>query len=285
MDLTPRTKIRQLLASVDDDSEKENEQVTPRPVNKPTTLGASEDETDEDVVRRPARPNTSVLARLAAEAGIDNASSESEAEDNAYEKVKKQLMKSKQAENTMRAASNASESEDMPTATRNTTRRRITRPARSPSPAVPSSPGLFISPEKPRSSSQSSGQDSDSDALPNGNRLAELVAKKRAERLAREKAEEEMRSTRSSSPIIGRSSTTKKKKTRRAVEVESETDDDKDIANKLTSSTRPTRKAGKKALEEMHRETQRMSRNMQLTHEAKTKIKFTTNDLFKSTLR
>ena len=51
-------------------------------------------------------------------------------------------------------------------------------------------------------------------------------------------------------------------------------------ARKLTRDARPTRKASKKALEEMHRETQRMNRNMQLAHQAKTKKKFTKEDFF-----
>jgi mediator of replication checkpoint protein 1 len=55
---------------------------------------------------------------------------------------------------------------------------------------------------------------------------------------------------------------------------------DDDGGRKLTQQARPTRKASKKALEEMHRETQRMSRNMQLAHEARTKKKITKSDLF-----
>lgn len=48
----------------------------------------------------------------------------------------------------------------------------------------------------------------------------------------------------------------------------------------LTQHSRPTRKASKKALEEMNRETQRMSRNMQLSHQAKTKKKMTKESFF-----
>lgn len=48
----------------------------------------------------------------------------------------------------------------------------------------------------------------------------------------------------------------------------------------LTQHSRPTRKASKKALEEMNRETQRMSRNMQLAHQAKTKKKMTKESFF-----
>ncbi len=49
---------------------------------------------------------------------------------------------------------------------------------------------------------------------------------------------------------------------------------------KLTQQNRPTRKASKKALEEINRETQRMSRNMQLAHQAKTRKKITKESFF-----
>ncbi|KAI5299905.1 hypothetical protein KEM56_002896, partial [Ascosphaera pollenicola] len=54
-------------------------------------------------------------------------------------------------------------------------------------------------------------------------------------------------------------------------------DDDDDTGRLLTQRSRPTRKATKATLEEMNRQTQRMSRNMQLTHNAITKKKLTLN--------
>ncbi|KAI9817054.1 MAG: hypothetical protein M1832_004772 [Thelocarpon impressellum] len=56
--------------------------------------------------------------------------------------------------------------------------------------------------------------------------------------------------------------------------------DDAPSASRLTQYARPARKASKKALEEMHKETQRLSRNMQLTHEARTRSKVTKQSLF-----
>ncbi|CZR42980.1 uncharacterized protein FPRO_08104 [Fusarium proliferatum ET1] len=56
---------------------------------------------------------------------------------------------------------------------------------------------------------------------------------------------------------------------------------DDEGGRRLTQAERPSaRKASKKAIEEMKRETQRMSRNMQLAHEAKTRKKITKNSLF-----
>src|SRR5207237_5068437 len=59
-----------------------------------------------------------------------------------------------------------------------------------------------------------------------------------------------------------------------------EQDDGSGAEQRLTQQVRPTRKAGKKALDEMHRETQRLARNMQLAHEARTKKKVTRESLF-----
>ena len=60
-----------------------------------------------------------------------------------------------------------------------------------------------------------------------------------------------------------------------------DTEEDSDLSegNKLSKQARPTRKASKKALEEMNRETQRISRNMQLAHQARTKTKITKDSL------
>ena len=63
-------------------------------------------------------------------------------------------------------------------------------------------------------------------------------------------------------------------------EDEDEDEDERGINQKLTQQARPTRKASKKALEDMHRETQRISRNQQLTHQVVTRKKITKDDLF-----
>jgi len=307
MDLTPRSKIRALLASVDDDSDKENDTVTPTiqrslqaaATESPTriTSGSAqpEQDTDEDVVRPRARMNT-VVARLLEQDKDVALSDEDSAEDgNAYERIRKQLITTNEPEtataprkDTTAAPNISSDSDSIAISRRAIKRKRVERPS-SPArsrPAARSSPGLFVSsPEKSRSSPPADDQNSDSDDLPDltkMSRLQALVAKKREERLAREQASEQANENLSSSPAAGKTSTKKKTpRTSKAVQVESETDDDREIADKLTSSARPTRKASKRAMEEMHRETQRMSRNMQLTHEAKTKTKFTTNALFK----
>lgn len=142
----------------------------------------------------------------------------------------------------------------------------------------PSSPGLFVSPSKPQSPS---GQDAPSDdddlpsptALTKNPRFMALVAKKRKERLAREAEEARKRAERQKAAGIDE------------VEEEDYEDNitDDEGGRKLTQevgATRPARKASKKALEEMHRETQRLSRSLQLAHEAKVKKKITKAALF-----
>lgn len=97
--------------------------------------------------------------------------------------------------------------------------------------------------------------------------LVEKHRKRRVEKEAEEAAKQavEVRQQRGSSPA-------------------DDTDEDSDLSGledgrKLSTQARPTRKASKKALEEMNRETQRMNRNMQLVHQARTKKKITKDSL------
>ena len=151
-----------------------------------------------------------------------------------------------------------------------------------------SSRGLFVSPDKhptssPAQQERSADYDSDSDELPTdlilNTRFNELVTKKRAERRARdhaakEKAEEaRRRATKKLSMEVEQFD--------KILSAEVDSDDDHRVRKHLTQQSRPSRKASKKALEEMSRETQRLARNQQLTHQSMVKKKFTTKDLFK----
>ncbi|MCJ1471407.1 hypothetical protein MMC13_000046 [Lambiella insularis] len=148
------------------------------------------------------------------------------------------------------------------------------RGSMSPSNKGKASSGLFCtpSPTKPSTAPQNTNA-SDSDCRGDDQakaRLFALVAKKRAEREAKVAAEEQKQAERRS------------KLTARPVSralSDDDIEDDSSTENKLTQQARPTRKASKKALEEMNRETQRMSRNMQLAHQAKTKKKITKESL------
>ena len=98
------------------------------------------------------------------------------------------------------------------------------------------------------------------------NRFQELVAKKRAERQAREAEEEAKKNHRDDINSRSRLLTASE---------DDDSDADTHAGRRLTQQARPTRKASKKAIEEMNRETQRLDRNRQLAHEAKTKKKIT----------
>lgn len=144
------------------------------------------------------------------------------------------------------------------------------------------SPGLFLTPEpvsmqqgSPRHPVNSDGSDSDLPAnLESNNRFQELVAKKRAEREAREAAENQDKAEKAA-----RQRSFEKALSQDASSGSGPSDEERATDRMLTQHSRPTRKASKKALEEMNRETQRMSRNMQLAHQAKTKKKISKQSL------
>jgi mediator of replication checkpoint protein 1 len=154
--------------------------------------------------------------------------------------------------------------------------------AQTPSPrvsrAASRSPGLFVSspvlPRSPSAHSHADGSDSDPGLpnLKNPRRFKEILARKRQERLAREAEEERKREARLAIQQA-------------EAELMADSGDDSNVTDDeggrtLTQKSRPSRKASKKALEEMSRETQRMTRSLQLAHEAKTKKKITKASLF-----
>ncbi|KAF2036686.1 hypothetical protein EK21DRAFT_51474 [Setomelanomma holmii] len=94
----------------------------------------------------------------------------------------------------------------------------------------------------------------------------ERVRRIRAERLA--KAKEDRIQQKNS------------KSARQRIQQNSGSDTDDEGGRRLTQQAKPTRKAGKKAMELMARDQQRISRNMQLTHQSKTKKRHTMKDLF-----
>lgn len=147
----------------------------------------------------------------------------------------------------------------------------------SPSPARSTSPGLFVSPQKPASPSAHSGAaGSDSDAdLPSikSDRFAAMLARKRKEQLAREAEEAKKKAARLAAQQAAQDDMM-------SDEGDESNITDDDGGRRLTQDARPARKASKKALEEMNRETQRLSRNLQLAHEAKTKKKIAKSTLF-----
>lgn len=132
-----------------------------------------------------------------------------------------------------------------------------------------------------------SDSDRELNEAPNA-RFLELVARKREERQVREAAEEERqreRMARIADEVAADADRLPIQKTKgkhvrlRTGAEQSDEDDDPLSSQKLEQASRPARKASKKALEEMSKETQRISRNMQLAHEARTKKKITKESL------
>ena len=144
------------------------------------------------------------------------------------------------------------------------------------------SPDMFLTPEagsKRQSSfppsANSDGSDADLPANPQSNSLfLELVAKKRAEREAKEAVENDKRAGK-----LARQRSFERALSQDASSGSGVSDNELAADRRLTQYSRSTRKASKKALEEMNRETQRMSRNMQLAHQAKTKKKISKQSL------
>ena len=300
--LSPRSKIKAMLAAIDNESGSDiGTQVTdsgsnisksslPRKehTNEKSNPGEpqfEDDAEDEESDVAPMQPRGRIAARLQGQnmtkdtPGVDEHAG-------AYERIRLQML----SEPATRARNSSPDSVDPVSGDDRESRgayqskKRVSghsdlldSPPRRPSTSQRSSLGLFISQKSASSPQQPSNPDcndgSSSDLPPDpraSNKVLQLVARKRAEREAREAEEARRKHTKKSSA-----------RSRPASLVGSE-DDIEDIEGerRLTQQMRPTRKASKKALEEMNRETQRMSRNMQLAHQAKTKKRVTKESLF-----
>ncbi|KAF2739789.1 hypothetical protein EJ04DRAFT_457128, partial [Polyplosphaeria fusca] len=236
-------------------------------------------DTDSDDGAPVCVPRNKLVSRLQPQ--MIDTSSESDGEneedgEGAYERVRKMLQarsagklnqeaatKEPTQKKKVPALSDSEEEEDMPIRANNV-RRFVSRtaksspPQKSPTPSPPprrTSPGLFVSP------------DSSPIAKRTSHAIPEAVSD--AEEHPRLIREEQMWPERDESTRKARTQTTQ----------ESDSHSDGEDGRRLTQQSRPTRKAGKKAMLEMMREQQRISRNMQLTHKAKTKKKYGTKDL------
>ncbi|KAI1751758.1 MRC1-like domain-containing protein [Xylaria castorea] len=281
--LTPRSKLKALLATVDDGSsddesagpidakslfatiDKNKQKLRPEPVTQDDSADEQVDE-DSEIIR----PRGRIAARMHANFTSAIRTPKSPTEHNNHTREPS-------------PAKGEDDEEDVVAPSR----RRLARPNRQSTPETAvrtvqqPSPSLFVSPSPQKHTAMnpdSAASDSDDDDMPTdlskNARFKALVERKRKERLDREAEEERKRL----------------EHTQRVGEqtlAESDADDDvSDISDddggrKLTQEvSRPSRKASKKALEEMNRETQRLSRSLQLAHEAKTKKKISKATLF-----
>lgn len=244
--------------------------------------GSADDSDDADEIFRPK-------GRMAARLQGNSRLAEPGNEDSAFARVSKAIRLEKKQDETPQQTEpqptpigESSDDDDLPTAgprrkhkSTTTSPRSENRTSQSPPRSRPDSPLFVSSPGEPHDDPDTQNEDTENatENKPKGNaRFLSLVAQKRKEREEREKVEAE------------------KKKAIRRVQLEQFSSqvlsgeesgaDDPSSASKLSQKARQPRKASKKALDEMRQETQRMSRNMQLAHQAKTKKKITKESLF-----
>ncbi|EFX02919.1 hypothetical protein CMQ_2848 [Grosmannia clavigera kw1407] len=257
-------------------------------------------DSDDDDTDSPVGPRGRFAARM-----LDESAEQTEAPlaDNARERVKRMLEQAAQAEKQASVETdgddngNDAEDEDEDGISAVARPRKLLNRAARRSTSREASPAMFMSPTKPVDREDSPDMfvtptkggaapfDEATSSATNPGRTARfqaLVARKREETRKREEEEQRKRAARA---------------VRQAAAEENDNEDDdmlmrddaddavSDITDdeggrRLTQDARPTRKASRKALEEMHRETQRMARNLQLAHEAKTKKKITKASLF-----
>ena len=283
--LTPRSKIKMLLATVDSSDDeavsKGNKSNTTAkrsshtsPVNNPVqvTLPAQQSDDSEGESDLEVRPRGRLAARMH---GIATQNQELGSGAAAGEDVA--VTEPRETQDDLDMANDSDNDDDLPVLNRRLHRRKSPRPVsaeRSPS------PGLFVSsPPQPSPTQSPTQQAGSEDELPTtkSHRFLALVERKKQERLQREALEETRKQERMAA---------QEKLSSELEQLDSDANDnpsditDDEGGRKLTQEARPTRKASKKAVEEMNRETQRMARAMQLAHEAKTRKKISKNSLF-----
>lgn len=246
---------------------------------------------EEDSDEPPIVPRGKLAARLNGQASARrglSSTSEGDSDGDAYGRIKNKLLQKYATKS--RDPIDATESREVTPVTRPSKRQRISSTlsdrssstASGPTECRNTSPGLFLTPEaaskqreSPRRSVGNDESESDLPVNPRSNsRFMELVAKKRAEREAKQAIEDKNKADKAV-----RQRSFEETLSQDASAGSGLSEDDTAADRKLTQHSRPTRKASKKALEEMNRETQRMSRNMQLAHQAKTKKKISKQSL------
>lgn len=291
--LTPGQKIKAMMAQFDSDSDSEIQPAKKsQSISKPefglkpsssetrriNQFDDSADESDnaDDIVR----PKGRMAARMQSDANTST-----DRQDTAFSRLSKALQSERAQTQKSRQENHAPEDEssddDLPAADPKRNGKAKQSPpsdnesSHSPSRARTTSPLFVSSPTTPHNDPSHDASDDNNDKKdgpPKSNaRFLALVAQKRKEREERERIEAEQKAARRaqmeqfSSEILSGE--------------ESEADDP-GSSRKLSQKARQPRKASKKALEEMSRETQRMTRNMQLAHQAQTKKKISKESFF-----
>lgn len=299
--LTPRSKVKALLAAIDDESssgheispgERKRKEADVSSVNcdatRPRDWDNGEEGGEEDSDEAPIISRGRLAARLYRPQNRISDSSTSE-DENSYERIKHQLFPNATVAHQAtlldprptskgNREKNGSASQSKPrlervgSSTQSTpgSKRSAIRAAQVPE----------MDPDVEAYVGTDDGSDSDLPAEPQHNdKLKSLVARKRSEARARQ-AEKEQEAARRNGRSHGPLDRVPASVDPGLSGISEDSANDQVGEGKLTQQARPTRKASKKALLEMNRETQRMSRNMQLAHQAKTKKKITKESFF-----
>ncbi|KAM5436976.1 hypothetical protein MferCBS31731_005629 [Microsporum ferrugineum] len=268
--MTPGRKIKAMLAAFDTDSESDTAVSKPsaRPSSEgpPAPMAEGEDSEDDQDDELPIAPRGRLAARM--HASVHSQTSPASDHKNTSTQRDQSSVLSNQKE--MSDLDSGSDSDDggiisfrrrgAATRSRESSSLSLNNAARrSPSP-------LFVPMDSPSPVNKAAQPGTKSPvATPPISRLQSLVNEKR------------MKLKQQEQEILDR----EQERTQRAMELNSEEDEEEDeeeddeAVKRLTQQPRPMRKASKKAILDMNRETQRMARNMQLAHEATTKKKIT----------
>jgi len=313
--LTPSRKVKALLAQFDDSDSDQTSSVknvksggnhidASKPshgndesiTHIPRVPRSQSQESDDEVPTHAPRGRLASRMQYVSSSEILSGSSEKDSGADAYARIKEKIAQmSKPKEPAVKAIDCDSSGDELQRAApkrrlmhKKTTgaEDRLSRQGtRSPSPLFfPSPSAAKIMGESPTSDNPPDVSDSqdtpDHVSKPKGGKFLALVEKHRNQRLSREAADEAKRAERleqlknagsRGSSISGPGIFTSL--------LDESDNSDGNAGQRLTQQARPTRKASKKALEEISRETQRMSRGMQLAHQARTKKKITKESL------
>lgn len=312
LELTPRSKVKALLAGIDEDSNAETDlphhatymsESTPsvarasKKTNNVTSLRmkdvfdeSGEEESDEV----PAIPTGKLAGRLHTREQVRNShdvDSNDESESDVYTRVKKRLLQEAKDESERKALTSPADkgTKSQPPHVISSNRGFIDSPSQTGLPTervlLPTSCVAPKTATRQFLSSKEASDESDSDlpAEPQiSTKLQLLVARKRSELDAKEASRTQKKAKKHASPSRFKITRSIRPESLSAdPDIGEDDGDEKARETQLTQHTRPTRKASKKALEEMSRETQRMSRNMQLAHQARTRKKVTKESFLK----
>ncbi|KAF9771189.1 hypothetical protein IL306_011182 [Fusarium sp. DS 682] len=280
--LSPQSKFKAQLAALessDDETSSTSKNTDKKSTNyldlprQSIPSEVASDESDIDIIR----PRGKMAARMQGASRTTEPGNKSPFQNETIrDRTEKEVDVEK--ENNVDMPDVQSQEDNAPVARRRLVRKAPSSPA-SKNTSRASSPTLFVSspvrPSPAKSTHNGSASDDDMPAL-KSDRFRAMLDRRRQKRRDEDAAKEAKKAEKRAQ---------QKKLAHELEEMVSDGHDsgitDDEGGRRLTQAERPSaRKASKKAIEEMSRETQRISRNMQLAHEAKTRKKITKNSLF-----